>query len=87
MHLEDILGTDADIVTKNIEESSDKKIMLEEINKLNKRDKEIMVMRYGLLGTNEKTQKEVASLLGISQSYISRIEKKVIKRLRNVIKV
>ena len=61
--------------------------MLEEINKLNKRDKEIMVMRYGLLGTNEKTQKEVASLLGISQSYISRIEKKVIKRLRNVIKV
>ncbi len=87
LHLEDILGTDADIVTKNIEESSDKKIMLEEINKLNKRDKEIMVMRYGLLGTNEKTQKEVASLLGISQSYISRIEKKVIKRLRNVIKV
>ena len=85
LHLEDILGTDADIVTKNIEESSDKKIMLEEINKLNKRDKEIMVMRYGLLGTNEKTQKEVASLLGISQSYISRIEKKVIKRLRNVI--
>ena len=74
-------------MTKNIEESSDKKIMLEEINKLNKRDKEIMVMRYGLLGTNEKTQKEVASLLGISQSYISRIEKKVIKRLRNVIKV
>lgn len=87
LHLEDILGTDADIVTKNIEESSDKKIVLEEINKLNKRDKEIMVMRYGLLGTNEKTQKEVASLLGISQSYISRIEKKVIKRLRNVIKV
>ena len=87
LHLEEILGTDADIVTKNIEESSDKKIMLEEINKLNKRDKEIMVMRYGLLGTNEKTQKEVASLLGISQSYISRIEKKVIKRLRNVIKV
>lgn len=87
LHLEDILGTDADIVTKNIEESSDKKLMLEEINKLNKRDKEIMVMRYGLLGTNEKTQKEVANLLGISQSYISRIEKKVIKRLRNVIKV
>ena len=87
LHLEDILVTDADIVTKNIEESSDKKIMLEEINKLNKRDKEIMVMRYGLLGTNEKTQKEVAILLGISQSYISRIEKKVIKRLRNVIKV
>ena len=57
LHLEDILGTDADIVTKNIEESSDKKIMLEEINKLNKRDKEIMVMRYGLLGTNEKNKK------------------------------
>lgn len=87
LHLEDILGTDADIVTKNIEESNDKKVMLEEISRLNKRDKEIMMMRYGLLGYEEKTQKEVAEILGISQSYISRIEKKVIKRLRTVIKV
>ena len=87
LHLEDILGTDSDIVTKNIEEMNDKKIMLEEIDKLNKRDKEIITLRYGLLGHEEKTQKEVAEMLGISQSYISRIEKKVIKRLRTVIKV
>ena len=87
LHLEDILGTEPDIVTKNIEEENDRKAMLEEIEKLNRRDKEIMVMRYGLLGCEEKTQKEVAEILGISQSYISRIEKKVIKRLRTVIKV
>ncbi len=87
LHLEDIIGTDSDIVTKGIEEKNDKKVMLSEIEKLNKRDKEIMTLRYGLLGNEEKTQKEVADILGISQSYISRIEKKVIKRIRNVIKV
>ena len=87
LHLEDILGTECDIVTKNIEEETDKKAMLEEINKLDKRDRQIMFMRYGLNGYEEKTQKEVASVLGISQSYISRIEKKVIKRLKNVIRV
>ncbi len=87
LHLEDIIGTDGDIVTKDIEEKNDKKIMLEEIEKLNKRDKQIMTMRYGLLGEEEKTQKEVADILGISQSYISRIEKKVIKKLQSVIKV
>ena len=86
LHLEDIVGTDPDIVPKNIEEKDDKKIMLEEIDKLNKRDKEIMVLRYGLEGHAEKTQKEVADILGISQSYISRIEKKVIKRLKNIVK-
>ena len=87
LHLEDIIGTDPDIVPKNILDKNDKKIMMEEIEKLNKRDKEIMTLRYGLLGKEEKTQKEVADLLGISQSYISRIEKKVIKRLRTIIKV
>lgn len=87
LHLEDIIGTDPDIVPKNIFDKDDKKIMMEEIEKLNKRDKEIMTLRYGLLGKEEKTQKEVADLLGISQSYISRIEKKVIKRLRTIIKV
>ena len=87
LKLEDILGTDADIVTKGLEEETERKLVMEEIEKLNKRDKEIMTMRYGLLGHEEKTQKEVAELLGISQSYISRIEKKVIKRLRNVIRV
>ena len=86
LHLEDVLGTDADIVTKPLEDNLNKKIMLSEINKLNERDKEIIVLRYGLFNHEEKTQKEVADLLGISQSYISRIEKKVIKRLKNVVK-
>ena len=85
--MEDIIGTSADLVTKSIEEKNDKKIMLEELGKLNKREKEIMTLRYGLSGKEEKTQKEVAEIMGISQSYISRIEKKVIKRLQNVIKV
>ena len=87
LHLEDVIGTDIDIVPKNIEENDDKKLMIEEINKLNERDKEIMTLRYGLFGKQEKTQKEVADILGISQSYISRIEKKVIRKLRTVIKV
>ena len=86
LHLEDILGTDNDIVTKEIENENDKKIFYREINKLNKRDKEIMVLRYGLYNNEEMTQKDVASLLGISQSYISRIEKKVIKKLRSATK-
>ncbi len=85
LHLEDIMGTDADIVTKGIEEENDKKILEEEINKLNKRDKQIMILRYGLFDQNEMTQKDVAKMLGISQSYISRIEKKVIKRLKNIV--
>ena len=85
LHLEDVIGTDKDIVTKHLEEEIDKKLMLEEINNLNKRDKEIIVLRYGLFGKEEMTQKEVAEILGISQSYISRIEKKVIKRLKNVV--
>lgn len=87
LHLEDVLGTEPDIVTKGIEEEQDKKILQKEILKLNKRDKEIIELRYGLNGKKELTQKEVADLLGISQSYISRIEKKVIKKLGNIIKV
>lgn len=86
LHLEDILGTESDIVTKGIEEETNKKILNDEIKKLNKRDKQIMTMRYGLYNHNELTQKEVADIMGISQSYISRIEKKVIKRLKNLIK-
>lgn len=85
LHLEDVLGTDADIVTREIEEENDKKVMLEEVLKLKPRDRDIIVLRYGLLGEDELTQKEVAERLGISQSYISRIEKKVIKRLRAVV--
>ena len=62
------------------------KMMYKEISKLNDRDKEIMVLRYGLFNHKEMTQKEVAEKLGISQSYISRIEKKVIKKLKGVVK-
>ena len=86
LHLEDILGTENDIVTKGIEESDDKKILKEEISKLNERDKKIMTLRYGLFNHKEMTQKDVAKVLGISQSYISRIEKKVIKKLKGIVK-
>ena len=86
LHLEDVLGTSPDLVTKPLEDEVNKKLMLDEIEKLSDRDKEIITLRYGLNGRTEKTQKEVAELLGISQSYISRIEKKVIKRLKNIVK-
>ncbi len=86
LHLEDVLGTEKDIVTKGLDDELDRNIMLEEINKLSKRDKEIIELRYGLNNRKEMTQKDVASLLGISQSYISRIEKKVIKKLKSIIK-
>lgn len=82
LHLEDILGTQNDIVTRPLEEEIEKKILYQELVKLNSRDKEIMSMRYGLFGKKEMTQKEVADTLGISQSYISRIEKKIINRLK-----
>lgn len=85
LHLEDVLGTDKDIVTKGIEEENDKKLMIQEVMRLNPRDRDIMILRYGLLGHEELTQKEVAEKLGISQSYISRIEKKVIKRLKAIV--
>lgn len=87
LHLEDVLGTKEDIVTKPIEDEFDKYLMYKEVDKLGKRDKEIIELRYGLNGKKEMTQKEVANLLGISQSYISRIEKKVIKKLSNIIKI
>ena len=84
LHLEDILGTDDDIVTKGLEKEYEKKTLYKEIEKLNDRDKQIMVLRYGLYGKDEMTQKDVALLLGISQSYISRIEKKVIRKLQTL---
>ena len=82
LHLEDILGTESDLVTKGLEKETDKKLLYEEINKLSSRDRKIMALRYGLFENEEMTQKDVASLMGISQSYISRIEKKVIRKLR-----
>ena len=87
LHLEDILGTEADIVTKGLEDKLDRKMLYMEVAKLKGRDKDIIEYRYGLNGKKEMTQKEVAKLMGISQSYISRIEKKVIKRLGNIIKI
>lgn len=82
LHLEDVLGTDSDIVTRGLEEETEKNMLYKEIDKLSSRDRQIMVLRYGLFGNEEMTQKDVAKVLGISQSYISRIEKKVIRRLK-----
>ncbi len=87
LHLEDVLGTEPDIVTKPLDEEVNKTLLNQELEKLNDRDKQIMILRYGLMGHEEMTQKEVAEFLGISQSYISRIEKKVIRKLKNVVKI
>jgi RNA polymerase sporulation-specific sigma factor len=87
LHLEDVLGTDDDVVTKGLESEVEKSLLMEEIDKLDEREKQVMTLRYGLNGKEEMTQKDVANLLGISQSYISRIEKKVIKRLKNIVKI
>lgn len=86
LHLEDILGTEKDIVTKPLEDEYNKQVLKEELEKLQDRDKEIIYLRYGLGGKEELTQKEVAKKLNISQSYISRIEKKVIKKLKAIIR-
>ena len=83
--LEDILGTDEDIVAKSFERDIDKRFLERELNNLNDREKLIMTLRYGLNNTDEYTQKEVANMLGISQSYISRIEKKIISRIKATI--
>ena len=87
LHLEDVLGTDKDIVPKKLEDKIEKKLLVRELDKLSERDRKIMILRYGLFGQEEVTQKDVDDMLGISQSYISRIEKKVIKRLKNIVKV
>ena len=83
--LSDVLGTENDIIYKSIEEEVDKKLLRIAMKKLSAREKKIMEFRFGLVDGNEKTQKEVADLLGISQSYISRLEKRIIKRLRKEI--
>ncbi|PWM71690.1 MAG: RNA polymerase sporulation sigma factor SigE [Bacillota bacterium] len=80
--LSDIMGTDCDVVYKKIESGVENELLKEALLKLNNREREIMCLRYGLDGENEKTQKEVADMLGISQSYISRLEKKIIGRLK-----
>ena len=82
MLLSDVLGTDSDVVYKDIETSAEKQMLREAIAKLSPREKQIMDLRFGLEGGDELTQKQVADLLGISQSYISRLEKKIVSRLR-----
>jgi RNA polymerase sporulation-specific sigma factor len=80
--LSDILGTDCDIIMRPIEDDVDKMLLMRALGKLSDREKNIIVMRFGLGGAKELTQKEVADLMGISQSYISRLEKRIIMRLK-----
>ena len=83
--LSDILGTDNDLVMKPIEDDVDRKLLLDALEKLDGRERQIITMRFGLDGRPERTQKEVADSLGISQSYISRLEKRIIARLKREI--
>lgn len=83
--LSDILGTDSDLVMQPIEADVDRKLLRDAVEKLNERERTIITLRFGLNGKQEKTQKEVADLLGISQSYISRLEKRIIARLKREI--
>ncbi len=80
--LADIIPVDEESVSKNIETSAEKQILMEVISHLDEREQMIMYLRFGLAGNEEKTQKEVADMMGISQSYISRIEKKILSKLR-----
>ena len=84
--LSDILGTENDIVYNHIEEEVNRNLLVYALKKLSAREKQIMEMRFGLISGREMTQKEVADKMGISQSYISRLEKKIIGRLRKEIK-
>lgn len=83
--LSDILGTENDVTSREIEDEVDKKLLKASMEKLNKREKNIMELRFGFINGNEKTQKEVADMLGISQSYISRLEKKIIGKMKKEI--
>ncbi len=80
--LSDILGTESDLVSRYIEDETDKELLALAMRKLSSREQRIMQLRFGLTGGNERTQKQVADILGISQSYISRLEKRIIKRLQ-----
>ena len=80
--LSDILGTDPDCINRPIEQAIEQSILLETVDKLGERERRIMQLRFGLQGGEERTQKEVADIIGISQSYISRLEKRIVKRLK-----
>ncbi len=83
--LSDVMGTDEDVVMRPIEEATDRQILHTAVQKLSPREQDIITMRFGLGGQQELTQKEVADRMGISQSYISRLEKRIIHRLRREI--
>ena len=83
--LSDVLGTENDMVMKPLEEDADRKLLFDAMDRLDPRERKIITMRFGLAGNPEKTQKEVADELGISQSYISRLEKRIIQRLKKEI--
>ncbi len=80
--LSDVLGGDPDVVSQDLEQEAERSVLLACVTKLSDRERQILRLRFGLYGAKEHTQKEVADLLGISQSYISRLEKKIIKRLK-----
>ena len=80
--LSDVLGSDSDSVNQNIEMEDEKNQLLKIVDKLQDREKQIMTMRFGLFGSKEYTQKQVADILGISQSYISRLEKRIIEKIK-----
>ena len=83
--LSDILGSDNDVVSKEMEDNEERAVLINAVKDLSPREKQIVEMRFGLFGRREQTQKEVADELGISQSYISRLEKKIMQRLRKKI--
>ena len=87
LKFEDIFGTEEDVVEKELENKENQSLLISEILKLNDRDKIIIEKRYGLFGNDELTQKEIANKMSISQSYISRIEKKVVRKLKMLLKM
>ena len=86
MSLNDLVPTETHLPQNELENKGEKKLLWQILNNLSPREKDIMVMRFGLYGDEEKTQKEVADDMGISQSYISRLEKKIINRIRKEMK-
>lgn len=80
--LSDVLGTESDVIYKDLESDVEKDILIASFNKLPPRERQIVKLRFGILGSPQKTQKEIADMFGISQSYISRLEKKVINKLK-----
>ncbi len=80
--LSDVLGTESDVIYKDVENDVEREILIASFNKLPPRERQIIKLRFGILGSPKKTQKEIADMFGISQSYISRLEKKVMSKLK-----